>query len=472
MSATDRAGSPPLLTAAVPGFRAWALGSDGRLRAAAWDRHYWSEGINVAACARGGGHVAPHGDCTCGLYAFHTVHRQLSSELFIGAVAAWGAMEVHVDGFRAERACVLALGRRDGMRPAELRALQRASQYYRVPIVPRSVLQAVGGLQTAAPSAAVLDLKGPAAMQWHAQRRGYVPGDQIWAEPSGGVVTLGITAHARRLLGDRVKLNVCSGDRLDRAQHLTLDGDAVQVELPVAAAGIVVAVNDAIGVATGDRTDPDGAAWVVRVVPSRWQEDAADLRWGSSGHAATLATAQHEGGHVMDHLRPDVRRLVGPVGSWRDVQQALRADRSSGAAPRYASAAALYDDLVLALGCALESDNAARSRLTRLDTVVAFDVSDPSARLTFDLRPGQGTLACGPRGVLPALEVACSGNDLGALLEGRLDLGRDTRTRRLRVTGSPAAALSALAVLTAWTRRVLNDSAGGHPIPSTRKVAW
>src|SRR5688572_6682963 len=96
----------------------------------------WSTGVNTARCARGAGHTAPDTDCSCGIYAFHAMHNQLRHEPVVGAIAAWGDMEVHRDGFRAERAAVLALSG-TGLGRSGDAALRRAAERYGVPIVAR-----------------------------------------------------------------------------------------------------------------------------------------------------------------------------------------------------------------------------------------------------------------------------------------------------------------------------------------------
>lgn len=129
-----KAPAPPHLAGKVIGYRAWTL--DGyRLKSGNAVQHggYWEIGPNRAVCriqqrarylgARGDSlpgltlpaHDAPHRECECGLYAWFKVNRK-SGKLnagggltVYGAVTAWGRMEVHADGFRAEYAEPVAL---------------------------------------------------------------------------------------------------------------------------------------------------------------------------------------------------------------------------------------------------------------------------------------------------------------------------------------------------------------------------
>ncbi|HVL95277.1 MAG TPA: SCP2 sterol-binding domain-containing protein [Solirubrobacteraceae bacterium] len=434
---------PPLLTEALPGFRAWELRDDGTLWPAAVGERAWEPGVNAARCERGGAHEAPGAGCTCGLYAFHSMHRQLAPERVVGAIAAWGAMEVHRDGFRAGRAAVLALATR-GRASA---ALRRAAERYGVPLVPRDVLQPVAALRTGLLPAALLDLPASARPHWLSRRRGYDPHAQVWVEPGGGVVTLGISARLLEWLGPGLRVEAPAA--LPAA--LRLAGARHSLALPVAVAGPVVAVNAAPETAEG-AADAEGTAWLLRVAPAAWERDAAAFDWGPAGRAATLGVADAAAGH-FDRLagqEPPER----PVASWRDVAAVLRAERERARAPRWASAGELYDDLGIALGRALAEDPAGREHLERLGTVLAIEVSGPPARLVLDLRPGGG-LSCGAGGPAADVTVGVTGEDLPALLGGRLDLAREARTRRLEIAGPLPVALTALAPVTAWARRRL-----------------
>lgn len=112
----------PTFSEAVIGFRAWKLADDGTL----WPRSIsglerlcaepWEPGPNRARCVYVGFSRSPHpvpgADCDCGLYAHHTVgelRRYRREDDVLGAVAAWGDMQVHRTGFRAQYAQVVAL---------------------------------------------------------------------------------------------------------------------------------------------------------------------------------------------------------------------------------------------------------------------------------------------------------------------------------------------------------------------------
>jgi hypothetical protein len=120
----------PLIPAALYGLRAWAVvgehgreGLVGAYEPAPWPPGRWLE----ATCTKGREHSPPGHDCTCGIYAWHprlrTARRVLAVRRTIGGIVeAEGAVEVHEEGFRAERARPYALmvGRRN---PALVRRL-------------------------------------------------------------------------------------------------------------------------------------------------------------------------------------------------------------------------------------------------------------------------------------------------------------------------------------------------------------
>ena len=117
---SDRGGGeqPPDLTEAVLGFRVWSVAIDGRLGAVVAGS-FWTPGINEAVCDPAVApsrrrHVAPQPGCNCGFNAYFALRKEIRrhhGSLALGAIAAWGAMDVYADGFRAQYAQVIALAR-------------------------------------------------------------------------------------------------------------------------------------------------------------------------------------------------------------------------------------------------------------------------------------------------------------------------------------------------------------------------
>lgn len=163
---TEPAGAAaPDLAWPVIGYRAWRLGRLGPAwtratsiaeqanaslalfpRVSAISREPWAPGVHVATCSRPVCDISPGPSCSCGLYAYHDVDRPARDphpgRTVTGAIAGWGRLEVHADGFRAQRACVLALA----APPAALQTLRRDTEEvaarYGVPLVDRAQLEA------------------------------------------------------------------------------------------------------------------------------------------------------------------------------------------------------------------------------------------------------------------------------------------------------------------------------------------
>jgi hypothetical protein len=109
----------PLVPGPVYGLRTWRVvagyelegGGDGERIAGPYQGSPWpaAGAWYLARCAKGADHKAPDRACGCGVHAFHpsrqTARRVLSGRRDVaGIVEAHGAIEVHDDGFRAERA--------------------------------------------------------------------------------------------------------------------------------------------------------------------------------------------------------------------------------------------------------------------------------------------------------------------------------------------------------------------------------
>jgi hypothetical protein len=109
---------PPLIPAALYGLRTWrwAADAEGECLVGAYDDTRWPDGGEWlhASCSCADGHAAPAPDCTCGIHAWHpdrtSARRVLASRFVLpGVVEAAGAVQVHEEGFRAERARPYAL---------------------------------------------------------------------------------------------------------------------------------------------------------------------------------------------------------------------------------------------------------------------------------------------------------------------------------------------------------------------------
>jgi hypothetical protein len=99
----------------VAGYRAWQLGPAGVLFPLALPAAPpWEPSVNRARCFAArchNAHEAPGHRCKCGLHALRDPddERLKLGHPAVGAVAAWGEIEVYAAGFRAEYASVIAL---------------------------------------------------------------------------------------------------------------------------------------------------------------------------------------------------------------------------------------------------------------------------------------------------------------------------------------------------------------------------
>ena len=108
----------PLVTGPIFGLRSWRVtGARGRERLVAPHRGTaWPTGGELleAQCPIAPAHAPPEHGCGCGLHAWHptptTARRACGYRREIpGILEAWGAVELHADGFRAQRGRPYAL---------------------------------------------------------------------------------------------------------------------------------------------------------------------------------------------------------------------------------------------------------------------------------------------------------------------------------------------------------------------------
>jgi hypothetical protein len=152
---------PLVFSECVIGYRIWSIDAFGRLRPQAVNQRPWKPGINEAWCdvdaSRMGlrfqspptpsePHLAPAADCSCGFYARFSladvstdalvmdIHKT-SNPWVAGAIAAWGSVHVHHDGFRAEKACVIALSTSVEMPVMQRDLIEWTAESYRVACV-------------------------------------------------------------------------------------------------------------------------------------------------------------------------------------------------------------------------------------------------------------------------------------------------------------------------------------------------
>jgi len=457
---------------AVVGYRAWHVEPDGRLRPWTFTALPWERGANEAVCARDVRHQPPVADCMCGLYALTDPgDRRLDfrADQAVGAIAAWGDMEVHRTGFRAQHACITALALPDRADHDQRVALERAAERYGVPLVAPERLSAEA-LRHGAPLPD--DLWGPEPV-WPAGRpresdrvapaapavdpaafgtgsRGIALDAHLWVETALGAVVVGLTAALARDLGDGLRLTLpepgAALEAGDRAATVATAGGTFGVWAPVG--GSVLAVNPKLIDDPGLLArDPEGAGWLLRLAPREWERDAAAVTWGAaaSRHYAAVVARDAERGDAFADVRLERLHAMPPVRSAGDVLAVLRAERD---AVRFADADAVHVELGGRVRDALAADPAMRAHVGRLDQVVRFALSEPDAALVLDLRGGDARVVDGvPPGAEVDLELSCTGDDAYRLFIGKLDASAALRCGELGSSAGIGPTLRALALL-------------------------
>jgi hypothetical protein len=154
----------PDLFEKVIGFRAWSIGRFSRhgfpqppnddLWSVGNHPVRWESATMTARCLKdryglgGIDHsdtVVPHVACKCGIYANHQLGWPSSAPegMCIGAVAAWGRIQVHGRGFRSQHAQIVALGFVPAWSDAAIRSVRNVADRFGVPLVPLSGLDTV-----------------------------------------------------------------------------------------------------------------------------------------------------------------------------------------------------------------------------------------------------------------------------------------------------------------------------------------
>ena len=123
--------------------------------------------------------------------------------------------------------------------------------------------------------------------------------NNVWVRKEGdGTVTLGLTAYACSLAGEIVSYTpkkLGKDVKKDKSCATVESGKWVgPAKTPVS--GEVVAINDAVAAKPGlINQDPYGEGWLVKIKPSDWDGESADLKTGADALAAFEAKMQSEG---------------------------------------------------------------------------------------------------------------------------------------------------------------------------------
>ena len=277
--------APDFIQAAV-GYRSWhvsAHGELGSLTAAG----AWRPGVNRATCHTGLRHEAPAAGCECGLYALHR-HRDRGwmpsgANAIHGAIAAWGDLEVHDTGFRAEYACVVALALPERAQSELRRRAELAAGRHGVPIVSPANLRDAAiehGLELPVSVAPARPVRSSQPLYVH-------PRHHVWAQvEKDGRVRVGVTSAMSEVLTSSPELTWVApvAKHVEKGGELAVaSGRAGDVVVRAPVAGVVSELNTVHMYAPHTlRRSPYRTGWVALVEPDDLGRDAEGLLCGPS----------------------------------------------------------------------------------------------------------------------------------------------------------------------------------------------
>ena len=127
----------------------------------------------------------------------------------------------------------------------------------------------------------------------------YVLDRHVWVRPSpGGPITVGINDVARHLAGDVIAVTPKKPGRvIAKGQSVaTIESSKWVGPVPAPVSGEIVEVNDAVRKTPGLlNEDPYGTGWIVKMRPSAWEAESADLLRGPAALEAYRAFLEREG---------------------------------------------------------------------------------------------------------------------------------------------------------------------------------
>lgn len=417
------------------GFRAWHLDPDGSL--VPWSLQgagAWQPGVNTAECHAGKDHQPPATGCMCGLYALATAcdHRLHGRDgQIVGAIAAWGDIELHRTGFRAQHAAIVALARPHGRHEAA----ERAAARHEVPLVEFDELEVTvrGHGRPIDPSLLEDDRPQP---ERHRGETGIALVEHVWCRVEANELVIGITDAFAGLLDDDVEITlppvmtrVEAGDPL-----ATLDSRHGTLVAWACAAGFVV-----------ERNDDPSAGWLARIAPTNWPADARNFSWGPAAQASYAAQLARTGAgeDVFADLRAE-RLFAGPPSDGMiDIVAELRRRRAQ---PRFGSEGDVYAACAEPVRERIAGSRQLK-RLQRLGMVVRYSVTQPDAEMTLCAISDGVSLTCGPAGIAPTLTLTMTAETAARHFAGRLDIARALRAGLVTSDRSPVETLRTIAML-------------------------
>jgi hypothetical protein len=281
------------------GFRVWTINRDALLRPIAVNCGAWMPGENRARCMVSD-HEAPHPHCGCGFNALHRIPQGYAGDFghAVGAIAAWGDVDLFRTGFRAEFATVIALGRPGNEAPGHRDRLERAARFYGVPLVALAELPHFAAEFARPVAPEHLPGTQPAArlragsQAWHAPLPkaalcSATAGNGVWLDKhvalahKGRAVRLGPTPSLAAAAGAQVRPRVHCHEEVDAGDRLFSVGSESRLVCPSPLAGRVMKVRDAGEVDPG--SGPAANGWIVELEARNESPDQWPIVWGIVG---------------------------------------------------------------------------------------------------------------------------------------------------------------------------------------------
>lgn len=287
----------------ILGWRVWTLRGDSLLHPIAVIGRPWLVGTNEARChLPNSRHRAPSPNCACGFNALHRLPQEFRGDhgSAIGAVAAWGEVDVYRTGLRAQFACVLGLLADELSDDDEHQEnLRRAAEHYGVPLLGLGELAAhargyaepagellLPGARRARPTPQRPATPLPtAALASAFAGRGVQINAHLAVDHRRRFMRLGPTPSLAALCGDRIEPAVGRGEIVAEGQPLlrAQAGGGGLVVVPAPAAGTVITVNEDV---PDYEQGPAGAGWVVELRLESESIDNSSIAWGRRGAEA------------------------------------------------------------------------------------------------------------------------------------------------------------------------------------------
>ena len=443
----------PDLVEPVVGFRAWRPRSDGTLGSWSMGGWSWQPGVNEATCPwrSDDDHLPPGHDCACGLYALTDAGdpRLDPYRNAVGSIAAWGVIEAHRTGFRAQFATVTALCRPPDADRVHVQHLRAAAERYGVPLVPEHELvrQALRHGRAIDFDSLRRERVAPARALPAVGARGVWIEEHVWLVVTAAGVRIGATGPLAEQIEIASAVRLAQrGEALCRGEVLARIGDGDRELVVRAPLDILVGAPNPALLADPDvlRVSSEDEGWLVDAFPTALAAQADLVVWGPRSdvlYRSSLVPAER-GADPFCWNRSRWVEAQPPARSAADVLRFLAAER---ARPRFADEAAVHERIGGRLERVL-ADPDVRRRVCRAAVTVALRLHRPDAELTLDLRSAGVTYGDAGAADIVLYTDAESADDF---LAGRLDIAGALRSKRVQTRSPPGRVLSVASVIKA-----------------------